>query len=206
MHEANPNIAIFASGQGSNALALMDAFERRDLPATLALVLCNCEDAPVIQKAKDKGYPTVVVPHKGLPRVEHEAHVLETVEKAGISHILLAGYMRILTADFLTRFQATRGGHVLNIHPSLLPLFPGLHAAEQQWQAGVETAGATVHFVIPEVDAGPIILQRSLKVRGDEGAAGLGERIRSEIEHSLYPDAVQTFLDKLSPLAEKVSP
>lgn len=206
MPEVNPQIAIFASGQGSNAQALMTAFERGDLDATLALVLCNQAGAPVVQKAEERGYPTVVLPHAGISRSEHEARVLKAVEDAGISHILLAGYMRILTADFLTRFHAATGGQVLNIHPSLLPDFPGLHAAERQWEAGVQTAGATVHFVIPEVDAGPIILQGSLQVRGDEGADGLGERIRAEVEHSLYPRAVEKFLNELPPLPQKVSP
>ena len=183
MHKANPQIAIFASGQGSNAEALMDAFERQEIPATLAMVLSNQASAPVIEKAKARGYAVCVVPHKALSREEHEAQILDALSEAQIDHV--------------NAFKERCGGHILNIHPSLLPEFPGLHAVERQWEARVQDAGATVHVVTPEVDAGPIIAQGSLKVAGDEGAEELGRRIREEIEHSLYPKAVRLFLEQL---------
>ena len=197
MHKVNPQIAIFASGQGSNAEALMDAFERQEIPATLAMVLSNQASAPVIEKAKARGYAPCVVPHKGLSREEHEAQILDALSEAGINHVILAGYMRILTPHFLNAFKERCGGHILNIHPSLLPEFPGLHAVERQWEARVQNAGATVHLVTPAVDAGPIIAQDSLKVAGDESAKELGRRIREEVEHSLYPKAVRLFLEQL---------
>jgi phosphoribosylglycinamide formyltransferase 1 len=185
--------AILASGRGSNAVALMDAFARGFIPARLALVLTNVEGAPVLDKAAARGLPVASVPHAGLPRAEHERRVLATLKDARIDHVLLAGYMRLLSADFLRAF----GGRILNIHPALLPDFPGLHAAERQWEAGRKVAGATVHFVDEGVDTGPVVLQGSLEVRGDEGAAGLADRILHEVEHIIYPRAVRLFCDRL---------
>ena len=118
--------------------------------------------------------------------------MLKALREYGVEHILLAGYMRILSASFLEAFP----GKVINIHPSLLPDFRGLHAIERQWEAGVKVAGATVHLVTPEVDEGPIILQGSLDVRGDEGADGLASRILEEIEHHIYPRAVWLFTQR----------
>jgi phosphoribosylglycinamide formyltransferase 1 len=185
--------AIFASGRGSNALALMDAFESGFIPAELALVVSNIADAPIIEKARGRGYEVAVIPHRGLAREAHEDEVLAALAAARIDHVLLAGYMRILSASFLSRFE----GSVINIHPALLPDFPGLHGAEQQWEAGAKVAGATVHFVDPGVDSGQVLLQGSLEVRADEGAEGLAHRILTEVEHVIYPRAVRLFLDRL---------
>lgn len=186
--------AILASGRGSNAEALMTAFDSGFLPATLALVLSNKQDAIVLDKARARGIPVACVPHRGLLRQAHEALVLSELGHARIDHVLLAGYMRVLSPWFLSNFR----GSVLNIHPSLLPDFPGLHAAERQWHAGAKVAGATVHYVDGGVDTGPVLLQGSLVVRGDEGPEGLAERLLSEVEHVIYPRAVRLFLDRLA--------
>ena len=189
-----PRLAILGSGRGSNAVSLMTAFRRGELPAELALVVCNVAGAPLIDRAREHGYPVVCLPHVGLSREAHEEKLSALLTVHGVEHLLLAGYMRLLSPAFLRRFP----GHVLNIHPSLLPAFPGLDAAAAQWQAGVRTAGATVHFVDEGVDTGPILLAQSIAVRGDEGAAGLAERIRLEVELALYPRAVRLFLARLA--------
>jgi len=184
--------AIFASGRGSNAIKLIEAFESGSIPAQVALVMSNVEDAPVLELARQHGLTTLVISHKSKTREAHEKELLTHLD--GIDHILLAGYMRVLSPFFLQHFK----GKILNIHPALLPAFPGLHAAERQWEAGLKVAGATVHFVDSGVDTGPILLQGSLEVRGDEGPDGLSARILNEIEHVIYPRAVRLFVDSLS--------
>ena len=186
--------AILASGRGSNAAALMDAFARGAVPATLAVVISNREDAPVLARAETHGVPALCVQSRGLTRDEHEAALLAALTERDIDHLLLAGYMRILSRAFLRTF----GGRVLNIHPSLLPEFPGLQAARRQWEAKVPIAGATVHLVDEGVDTGPPLLMGSIEVRGDEGAEGLTERILTEVEHVIYPRAVRLFIDRMS--------
>lgn len=192
--DSRPRLAILGSGRGSNAVSLMTAFRRGELAAELALVVCNVAGAPLIDRAHEHGYPVICLPHLGLSREAHEAQLSALLTAHRIEHLLLAGYMRLLSPTFLRRFP----GHILNIHPSLLPAFPGLAAVAAQWQAGVETAGATVHFVDEGVDTGPILLAQSITVRGDEGAAGLAERIRLEVELELYPRAVRLFLARLA--------
>jgi phosphoribosylaminoimidazolecarboxamide formyltransferase/IMP cyclohydrolase len=174
----------------------MDAFTADLSDAELALVVSDNADAPVLGRAARRGVATVVVaPSDG--REEHEARLLEAV--ADVDHLLLAGYMRILSPWFLDRFPGT----ILNIHPSLLPDFPGLDAVTRQWEAGVTTAGATVHFVDRGVDTGPVLLQGSIELRGDEGADGLASRILTEVEHRIYPEAVRMLLDRLQPRVAK---
>lgn len=188
-----PRMAILASGRGSNAAVLMDHFNNGFLPADLVAVLSNVTDAPVLDTAKAKGFTAHAISHRGLSRAAHEAALLDYLATHHVDHILLAGYMRILSPAFLRAF----GGTVINIHPALLPDFPGLHGAEQQWHAGVAIAGATVHVVDEGVDTGPVLLQGSLIVRGDEGPEGLAARILTEVEHVIYPRAVRLFLDRL---------
>jgi phosphoribosylglycinamide formyltransferase-1 len=189
-----PRLAVFASGRGSNAVALMEAFESGYLPAKLALVFSNRADAPVVEKARARGYETCVVESRGFAREAHEAQVLQVLGAHAIDHVLLAGYLRILSPFFLQHFR----GAVLNIHPSLLPEFPGLHAQRRQWECGAKVAGATVHLVTEGVDAGPVLLMGSIAVRGDEGAEGLEQRILTEVEHVIYPRAVRLFLERLA--------
>lgn len=185
--------AILASGNGSNAQALMESFRSGFIPAELGLVVTDQPNAGVIERARVMGYPLEIVERKKISREAHEACLLEILHMNGIEHILLAGYMRILSPFFLARFP----GIVLNIHPSLLPEFPGLHAQAQQWHAGVRVAGATVHQVDEGMDTGAIVLQGSLQVRGDEDAEGLAERILTEVEHVIYARAVVILLERM---------
>lgn len=189
-----PRFAIFASGRGTNAEGLMDLFDSGELEADLVLVLCNVPGAPVVGKAEARSVPTAVVPHRGLDRRTHEDRVLQALAAHRVDHVLLAGYMRILSPHFLQRFD----GLTVNIHPSLLPDFPGMDAQRQQWEAGVREAGATVHLVTEELDGGPILLQDRIAVRGDEGPDGLAQRILTEVEHRIYPEAVRRLVAELT--------
>lgn len=189
-----PRFAIFASGRGSNATVLMDSFVSGFNEGTVCVLVSNHADAPVLERAKERGIPSECIPHKGIPREEHDAAMFETLKRYKADHLLLAGYMRIIGARFIQEFP----GHILNIHPSLLPDFRGLHAIERQWEAGVKVAGATVHEVIPDVDAGVTLLQGSIEVRGDEGPEGLAERILNEVEHKIYPQAVWLLTRRLT--------
>ncbi len=191
---SRPRFAILASGRGSNADALMRAFKRNFIAGEVVALVSNVEGAGVLERAREHGVPGHVVVSKGLTREAHEGALLTVLEKTGAEHLLLAGYMRILSPWFLGRF----GGRILNIHPSLLPEFPGLHGAERQWQAGRSVVGATVHFVDGGVDTGPVVLQGSIEVRGDEGPEGLAQRILNEVEHVIYPRAVRLFVERLT--------
>ncbi len=173
----------------------MAAFASDFLPAELVLVASDVKDAPILDKARARGYPTALVPSRGRPRQEHESELAACLAAHAVEHLLLAGYMRILSPGFIAgRAQA---GVILNIHPSLLPDFPGLHAAAAQWRAKVRIAGATVHFVDAGVDTGPTLLSGSLEVRGDEGEEGLAQRLLTEVEHVLYPRAVRLLLERM---------
>ena len=189
-----PRFAILASGRGSNADALMRAFKRGYVGGQVVGVVSNVEGAGVLERASEYGVPGHVIVSKGMKREAHEEALLALLATLGAEHLLLAGYLRILSPWFLARF----GGRILNIHPSLLPEFPGLHGAERQWQAGRSVVGATVHFVDGGVDTGPVILQGSLEVRGDEGPEGLAQRILNEVEHVIYPRAVRLFVERLN--------
>lgn len=188
-----PRFALFGSGRGSNAAALMAQFKDGSLDADLAVVISNVRGAAILDKARAQGYPAVLIESQGRSREEHEQLCLACLREHGVDHILLAGYMRILSPPFVQSFA----GVILNIHPSLLPDFPGLSAVADQWQAGGRVAGATVHFVDAGVDSGPCLLSGSIDVRGDEGADGLAARILTEVEHVIYPRAVRLLLDRL---------
>jgi phosphoribosylglycinamide formyltransferase-1 len=191
--DRRPRFAILASGRGSNAEALMAAFASGFLPAELAVVVADRPGAAVLDKAIARHYPTELVQSPGRARAEHEADLLACLQRYQVDHLLLAGYLRLLSAQFLTQFP----GVILNIHPALLPDFPGLFAAERQWRAGVKVAGATVHYVDAGVDTGPILLCGSIDVRGDEGETGLAERILTEVEHVIYRRAVWLLCERL---------
>lgn len=188
-----PRFAILGSGRGSNAVALMAEFRSGTMPAELALVIANVKDAAILDHASHAGYATALIESAGRTRSEHERLCLACLRQHRVDHLLLAGYMRILSPEFVAAWP----GVILNIHPALLPDFPGLDAAAQQWRAGVRVAGATVHFVDAGVDTGPPLLCGSIAVRGDEGEAGLADRIRTEVEHVIYPRAVRLLLERL---------
>jgi phosphoribosylglycinamide formyltransferase-1 len=172
----------------------MRAFAAGFLPATLVQVLSNAPQAGVLEAARAHQVPCQCVPSAGRTRQAHEAALLQALGAQQVDHLLLAGYMRLLSPEFLAAFKGT----VLNIHPSLLPEFPGLHAARRQAQAGRKVVGATVHVVDAGVDTGPILLQGSLVAEDGESEDVTIGRILAEVEHVIYPRAVRLFLDRVS--------
>ena len=181
-------VAILISGRGSNMVALIQAAAAEDYPAEIALVVSNRADAGGLEKAKASGIPTVVVESKpfGKDRAAFEKALQATLDAHRIELICLGGFMRLFTADFVQRWY----GRMLNIHPSLLPCFPGLDPHGQALRAGVKISGATVHFVIPETDAGPILMQGAVGVSDHDTAETLAERVL-EVEHRIYPEALR---------------
>jgi phosphoribosylglycinamide formyltransferase-1 len=181
-------VAILISGRGSNMAALIDAARLADFPAEIVAVIANRADAAGLAKAEASGIATVVIESKpfGKDRAGFEAVLQRALEEAKVELICLGGFMRLFTAEFVQRWY----GRMLNIHPSLLPSFPGLDPHGQALQAGVKISGATVHFVIPETDAGPIILQGAVTVADDDTAETLSQRILG-IEHRIYPEALR---------------
>jgi phosphoribosylglycinamide formyltransferase-1 len=181
-------VAILISGRGSNMAALIEAARASDFPAEIAVVVSNRTDAGGLDKAKTSGIPTAVIESKafGKDRAAFEKALEAVLGDYKIELICLAGFMRLFTAEFVQRWY----GKMLNIHPSLLPSFPGLDPHGQAINAGVKISGATVHFVIPETDAGPIVMQGAVVVRDDDTADTLSARIL-EVEHRIYPQALR---------------
>jgi phosphoribosylglycinamide formyltransferase 1 len=181
-------VAILISGRGSNMAALIHAAAAEDYPAEIALVVSNRADAGGLEKARASGIPAVVVESKpfGRDRAAFEAALQAALDQRAIELICLGGFMRLFTADFVQRWY----GRMLNIHPSLLPSFPGLDPHGQALHAGVKISGATVHFVIPETDAGPILMQGAVGVSDHDTAETLAERVL-EVEHRIYPEALR---------------
>ena len=193
-------IAVFISGRGTNLKALLAAAAREDFPGEIALVISNRPDAPGLQFAKKAGVQQAVVDHKGFEsREDFEAALNDALNHANIDLICLAGFMRILTEDFVNRWR----GRMLNIHPSLLPAFRGLNVHDRMIAAGVKIAGCTVHFVSPEMDAGPIIGQASLTVPPTDNAETLAARILT-LENELYPACLKMIVDKRARLSGSV--
>lgn len=183
-------IAVLLSGRGSNFLAIYEAIERRELPARIALVVANEPGAAGLEKARALRLPAVAIPHRDEPsRAAHEAKVLEALRRAEVEWICLAGYMRLLSESFVAAYPR----RILNIHPSLLPAFPGLEAQRQAFDHGVRVSGCTVHLVDEELDHGPIVAQRAVAVHDDDTAESLAARILAE-EHKLYPEALKRLL------------
>ena len=181
-------VAILISGRGSNMAALIDAAKAPDFPAEIVTVISNRADAGGLEKAAAGGIPTEVIESKpfGKDRAGFEAVLQRALDEHKVDLICLGGFMRLFTAEFVQRWY----GGMLNIHPSLLPSFPGLDPHGQALQAGVKISGATVHFVIPETDAGPIIMQGAVTVADDDTAETLSQRILG-IEHRIYPEALR---------------
>ncbi len=182
-------IGILISGRGSNMLALIEATERGELDAEVAVVISNVAGAPGLEKARAHGVEALVISHKGLSREEHERRLVAELKKRRVELVCLAGYMRLLSPYFLSEFP----GRVLNIHPSLLPAFPGLEAQRQALEYGVKFSGCTVHFVDEKMDHGPIIVQAVVPVYDDDTVETLSARILAE-EHRLYVHAVALVL------------
>ncbi len=184
-------IAILLSGRGSNFEALTDSVSNGRIPnAEISVVISHREGAPGIERARARGIDARVVPSKGLDRDAYDRQVVAVLQEKKIDLVCLAGYMRLLSSYFVQAFR----GRILNIHPSLLPAFPGLEAQRQALEHGVKFAGCTVHFVDENLDAGPIILQATVPVRDDDTVDSLSARILAE-EHRIYSDAVRIVLE-----------
>jgi phosphoribosylglycinamide formyltransferase-1 len=180
-------LGILLSGRGSNFLALHDAVRRGELPAEIALVASNVAEAPGLAKARERGLATAAIPHRGEPdRASHEAKLLAALRDAGVEWLCLAGYMRLLSPAFLAAFPH----RILNIHPSLLPAFPGIDAQAQALAHGVKVTGCTVHLVDEGLDSGPIVVQRTVPVHDEDTAETLSARILEQ-EHLAYPEALR---------------
>ena len=181
-------VAILISGRGSNMAALIEAAWAKDFPAEIVAVIANRADAGGIEIARASGIATVTIESKpfGKDRAAFEAVLQAQLDQHKVDLICLGGFMRLFTAEFVQRWY----GRMLNIHPSLLPSFPGLEPQAQALRAGVKISGATVHFVIPETDAGPIVMQGAVGVRDDDTPETLAQRILA-IEHRIYPDALR---------------
>jgi phosphoribosylglycinamide formyltransferase 1 len=181
-------VAILISGRGSNIAALIQAATAVDFPAEIAIVISNKATAGGLAMAEASGVPTLTIESKpfGKDRAAFEAVLQSALDEFQVDLICLGGFMRLFTADFVQRWY----GRMLNIHPSLLPSFPGLDPHGQALNAGVKISGATVHFVIPETDAGPIVMQGAVAVSDDDTPDTLAARIL-EIEHRIYPDALR---------------
>jgi len=185
-------IGVLLSGRGSNFEALAESVAAEHIPnAEIALVLSNREGAPGIDRARARGLATRVIPSKGLEREVYDRQVVEALREANVDLICLAGYMRLLSPYFVAQFPE----RILNIHPSLLPSFPGLEAQKQALDYGVKFAGCTVHFVDETLDAGPIILQAVVPVEDQDSEESLSARIL-KAEHRIYAEAVRIVLDQ----------
>jgi phosphoribosylglycinamide formyltransferase 1 len=186
---AKLKVGILISGRGSNMAALIEAAKTPDYPAEIAVVVSNVAGAPGIALAQKAGVATTVVPHRGQPdRETFDRAISAELERRGVELVVLAGFMRIFSPWFPTHWT----GRLINIHPSLLPSFKGLHVQQQAIDAGVRLSGCTVHFVIPDLDAGPIIAQAAVPVLSDDTEATLSARILRQ-EHRLYPLVVRWF-------------
>lgn len=184
-------IGILLSGRGSNFEALADSVAAGRIPgAEIALVISNREAAPGVEKARARGIPAMVIPSKGLEREAYDRLVVAALREARVDLVCLAGYMRLLSPYFVAAFR----NRILNIHPSLLPSFPGLEAQRQALEHGVKFTGCTVHFVDENLDAGPIVAQAVVAVRDDDTPESLAERILAE-EHRIYTEAVRIVLE-----------
>jgi phosphoribosylglycinamide formyltransferase-1 len=181
-------VAVLISGRGSNMVALIEAAKAPDYPAEIVLVVSNVPDATGLARARQDGIATAVIDHRafGKDREAFERALDEELQARGIDIVCLAGFMRLLTPWFVKRWS----GRLLNIHPALLPQFKGLHTHRRALEARVERHGATVHFVVPEMDSGPIIVQDSVAVAKDDTEETLAARVL-EVEHRIYPDALR---------------
>ena len=186
-----PSLAVLISGRGSNLGAIVAAIAAGNLRARIAVVLSNRADAVGLEVARAHGIETLVMPHGAhATRQDYDLALVEALRQRSVPLVCLAGFMRVLGPSFCEAFPNA----ILNIHPSLLPSFPGTHAVRQAVEHGVRVSGATVHFVSAELDAGPIVMQAAVPVRPDDTEDTLGARILAE-EHRLYPRAIQFVLD-----------
>src|SRR5450631_2321481 len=184
------SLGILLSGRGSNFVAIADSIDAGRIPdARISVVISNKADAPGIATARARGLTALVIPSKGRPREEHDREVVAALKQAGVGLVCLAGYMRLLSPWFVQQFPH----RILNVHPSLLPAFPGLEAQEQAFAYGVKVSGCTVHFVDEELDHGAIIVQKTVLVLDSDDEHTLSARILEQ-EYLAYTEAINTVL------------
>ena len=185
-------LAVFVSGTGSNLQALIDAERAGNLSsAEITLVVSDKPEAYALKRAEEAGIKTFVLEAKGFEsREEYDKRIIEELKAEGIELVALAGFMRILSPVFTKEYE----GRILNIHPALLPSFKGVHGIKDAFDCGVKETGVTVHFVEDDLDSGPVILQRSVRIEEDDTLESLEEKIHAE-EHKLYPEVVRLFAD-----------
>ncbi len=183
---AKLKLGVLISGRGSNLMAIARAAQSGAIPAEVALVLSNRPQAPGLAWAREQGIPTCALPSAGREREEYDREAVQRLRGAGVELVCLAGYMRLLSGVFVAAFP----DRILNIHPSLLPAFPGLDAQQQALDYGVKYSGCTVHLVDETLDGGPILLQAVVPVLDTDDEAALSTRILAE-EHRLYPEAIR---------------
>jgi phosphoribosylglycinamide formyltransferase-1 len=187
---ASKRIGVLVSGRGSNLQALIAAQQRGELGGEIAVVFSNVAGAPALDHARRAGIPAVFRDHRGRSREDFDAELAEVLRAHEVSLVCLAGYMRLLSAAFVRAFA----GHIVNIHPALLPAFPGLDAQRQALEHGVRVSGATVHLVDEGLDSGPIVEQEAVRVLPNDSPDSLAARIL-EVEHRIYPRAVRLLLE-----------
>ena len=189
---ARINVGVLASGRGTDFQSLLDALDRGELDVHIAVLVCNVPGAPVIERAKRHGVPHAVVDHKpfGTDRAAFERGILKILRQHRVDLVVFAGFMRLVSPYFIGEFR----NRIINIHPSLLPSFPGAHAQEDAIKAGAKVSGCTIHFVDESVDGGPIILQKAVPVLDDDTPETLAGRILEQ-EHSFLPLAVRLFAE-----------
>ena len=187
----NRGLGVLISGRGSNLQAIIDAIAAGRLAAEIAVVISNRPNAHGLERARRAGIRTAVLDHTAYDsREAYDRELAAALRRCDVALVCLAGFMRLLSPAFVSAFP----NRILNVHPSLLPAFPGLHGQEQAWRHGVRVAGATVHIVTPELDAGPIVRQAAVPVHDDDSPDTLSARILVE-EHRIYPEAIGVVLD-----------
>ena len=184
-------LGILLSGRGSNFEAIADNVAAGRLPAEIVAVISNREEARGLEIARQRGLPALCIPSKGVPREEYDRRVAQELKARNVDLVCLAGFMRLLSAEFCRAFPM----RILNIHPSLLPAFPGLDAQKQALDHGVKISGCTVHFVDERLDAGPIVLQAAVPVQDDDTEEILAARILVE-EHRIYSEAIRIIVSQ----------
>ncbi|MEK9628676.1 MAG: phosphoribosylglycinamide formyltransferase [Nitrospinota bacterium] len=185
-------LAVLVSGRGSNLQAIIDSIEKNDLAAEISVVLSNVKDAYALERGKNHGLEVVFLDPKVYPdKADYEQKMIELLQSKSVDLICLAGFMRILGKKFIQAFS----GKIINIHPSLLPAFPGLHVQKRALEHGVKFSGCTVHFVNEEVDGGEIIIQAVVPVRDDDDTESLSKRILEQ-EHIIYPEAIRLIIEE----------
>jgi phosphoribosylglycinamide formyltransferase-1 len=189
--EENRKLAILLSGRGSNFLAIHEAIVRGDLRAEIGCVISNVPEAPGWIRARELGLRSICLPSRGVDRTEYDRRLVDTLREFDPALVCLAGFMRVLSSEFVRAYR----GRILNIHPALLPSFPGLHAQRQALERGVRITGCTVHQVDEGVDTGPILMQRAVAVLDGDTEETLSARILEQ-EHDLYWRAIALVLDR----------